>query len=98
MKRQDAGEEKKGRRGNSFLQFFMIHGFIKRNYRQPVLCAIAFVMASLLLANTGLSQTVVVNPTSPFTVPAGVTSIKVEVWGGGGGGGGGTGVNIVVNF
>ena len=35
------------------------------------------------------AQTVVVtNPTSPWTVPAGVTSIKVEVWGGGGAGGG----------
>ncbi len=34
------------------------------------------------------SQTVVVNPTSPWIVPAGVTSVKVEVWGGGGGGGG----------
>jgi hypothetical protein len=34
------------------------------------------------------AQTVVTNPTSPWTVPAGVTSVKVEVWGGGGGGGG----------
>jgi gliding motility-associated-like protein len=34
-------------------------------------------------------QTVVVtNPSSPWTIPAGVTSIMVEVWGGGGGGGG----------
>jgi gliding motility-associated-like protein len=37
----------------------------------------------------GFGQTVVVtNPASPWTVPAGVTSIKVEVWGGGGSGGG----------
>jgi len=37
----------------------------------------------------GFGQAVVVtNPASPWTVPAGVTSIKVEVWGGGGGGGG----------
>jgi trimeric autotransporter adhesin len=37
----------------------------------------------------GFAQTVVVtNPTSPWTVPAGVTSIKVEVWGSGGAGGG----------
>ena len=34
------------------------------------------------------SQTVVPNPASPWTVPAGVTSIKVECWGGGGSGGG----------
>ena len=37
----------------------------------------------------GFGQTVVVtNPASPWSVPAGITSIKVEVWGGGGGGGG----------
>ena len=35
----------------------------------------------------GFTQTVT-NPTSPWTVPAGVASIKVEVWGGGGAGGG----------
>lgn len=36
-----------------------------------------------------LAQDIVLtNPASPWTVPAGVTSIKVEVWGGGGGGGG----------
>ena len=34
------------------------------------------------------AQIVITNPTSPWTVPAGVTSIKVEVWGGGGAGGG----------
>jgi len=34
------------------------------------------------------AQIVIVNPTSPWTVPAGVTSVKVEVWGGGGAGGG----------
>ena len=47
----------------------------------------------LLVFITGLilqsqAQIVVTNPTSPWTVPAGITSIKVEVWGGGGGGGG----------
>ena len=35
----------------------------------------------------GFAQTVITNPTSPWTVPAGVTSVKVEAWGGGGGGG-----------
>ncbi|MCX6226302.1 MAG: SprB repeat-containing protein [Bacteroidia bacterium] len=34
------------------------------------------------------AQTVVTNPANPWIVPAGVTSIKVEVCGGGGGGGG----------
>lgn len=33
------------------------------------------------------SQTVLLNATGTFTVPAGVTSLKVECWGGGGGGG-----------
>ena len=36
----------------------------------------------------GQTVEVVTNPTSPWTVPAGVTSVKVECWGGGGGGGG----------
>ncbi|MDP4285212.1 MAG: T9SS type A sorting domain-containing protein [Bacteroidota bacterium] len=43
---------------------------------------------SLFQCKTTFAQTVVVNPGSPWTVPAGVTSVKVEVWGGGGGGGG----------
>src|SRR6476660_1726195 len=64
---------------------------MKKNLRRSLMIAIAFAIANLFLVNKGLSQTVVVNPTSPFTVPAGVTSIKVEVWGAGGGGGGGTG-------
>ena len=29
-----------------------------------------------------------ITTSGPWTVPAGVTSVKVEVWGGGGGGGG----------
>ncbi len=33
------------------------------------------------------AQTVVTDPASPWVVPAGVTSVKVGVWGGGGGGG-----------
>ena len=35
-------------------------------------------------------QTVVINPASPWTVPASVTTVTVSCWGGGGGGGGGT--------
>ncbi len=49
------------------------------------------VMMVSLISSIALAQTVVVNPTSPFTVPLGVTSLKVEVWGGGGGGGGAVG-------
>ncbi len=41
----------------------------------------------MMKSEVGWGQTVVVNPTSPWIVPAGVTSIKVEVWGGGGAGG-----------
>ena len=38
---------------------------------------------------------VVTNPASPWTVPAAVSTVKVELWGGGGGGGGalGNGIN-----
>jgi hypothetical protein len=53
--------------------------------------AVIFLIADLFFMATAFSQTVVVNPTSPWTVPAGVTSIKVEVWGAGGGGGTGGG-------
>ena len=61
--------------------------FMKKFLRNAFPLAIAFVIANLFLTQQSFSQTVVTNPTSPFTVPAGVTSIKVEVWGGGGGGG-----------
>ncbi len=48
-----------------------------------------FVLILLVLTgNYAVSQTVVTNPASPWTVPAGVTQIKVELWGGGGGAGG----------
>ena len=58
--------------------------FIERKLSRLILLGIA-----LFFANNSIGQTVVLtNPASPWTVPAGVTSIKVEVWGGGGGGGG----------
>ena len=41
-----------------------------------------------VFGTNGFAQIVVTNPSSPWTVPAGVTSITVYVWGGGGGGGG----------
>jgi len=44
-------------------------------------------LSTVFFVNAGFGQGQVINPTSPWTVPAGVTSIKVEVWGGGGGGG-----------
>ena len=45
-------------------------------------------VVSILFSQNGLTQTVTVtNPSSPWTVPSGVTSFKVEVWGGGGAGG-----------
>ena len=44
------------------------------------------------LINTSFSQTTVTYiTTGSFTPPPGVTSIKVECWGGGGAGGGATG-------
>ena len=43
-------------------------------------------MAGLIVQGFG-QEVVITNPSSPWTVPVGVTSIKVEVWGGGGGGG-----------
>jgi hypothetical protein len=45
------------------------------------------IMTGFILQSFAQTQ-VITNPTSPWTVPAGVTSVKVEVWGGGGGGGG----------
>ncbi|MEO8416708.1 MAG: SprB repeat-containing protein [Ginsengibacter sp.] len=44
-------------------------------------------ITALFFGMQGFGQGQVLNPSSPWTVPAGVTSIKVEVWGGGGGGG-----------
>ncbi len=62
--------------------------FMKRFLRRGGMFITAFLFANLFFALSSFSQVVVVNPSSPWTVPAGVTSIKVEVWGGGGGGGG----------
>ena len=49
-------------------------------------------LSLLIVTGLGLTivsaQTVNVNPTSPFTLPAGVTSITISVWGAGGGTGG----------
>jgi len=50
--------------------------------------AVLFIVLSLTIFIAD-AQTVVTNPASPWTVPAGVTSITVYLWGGGGGGGGG---------
>lgn len=51
-------------------------------------------MTGFILSGVAQTPVVVTNPASPWTVPAGVSSIKVEVWGGGGGGGGvSTGLN-----
>lgn len=50
--------------------------------------SVACILFAFLPVQKTNAQTVVQNPTSPWTVPAGVTQIKVELWGGGGGGGG----------
>ena len=58
------------------------------NLRTPLfrLTLILALMTGFILQS--IAQIVITNPASPWTVPALVTSIKVEVWGGGGGGGG----------
>ena len=59
--------------------------FAKLKAITPFIFALSFLQFPFTLT---FSQTVVVtNPSSPWTVPAGVTSLKIEVWGGGGGGG-----------
>ena len=58
-----------------------------KHLRKPVLFSLLALCCLMMKSEVGLGQTVVVNPTSPWIVPAGVTSIKVEVWGGGGAGG-----------
>ncbi|MFT3910967.1 MAG: T9SS type A sorting domain-containing protein [Ferruginibacter sp.] len=52
------------------------------------LFSIALIGMAFLPVQKAISQTVLTNPASPWTVPAGVSQIKVEVWGGGGAGGG----------
>ena len=52
---------------------------------------IVFTISLLFTTVFGISQTIQIYSTSgTFTVPAGVTSIQVEAWGGGGAGGGAT--------
>ena len=65
--------------------------FMKKFLRRGGMFITAMLFANLFFALSSFSQVVVVNPASPWTVPAGVFSIKVEVWGGGGGGGTGGG-------
>ncbi len=53
-------------------------------------CRLLAVLAALAFAATARAQTSVTlttSSTSPWTVPAGVTSLQVQMWGGGGGGG-----------
>ncbi|MEJ1238484.1 PA14 domain-containing protein [Chryseolinea sp. T2] len=57
---------------------------------------LVMILVGLLLSFEGISQTTTQTfppGTSTFTVPAGVTLITVEVWGGGGAGGGNTTAN-----
>ena len=63
---------------------------MKRNRLFIKRCTLVILLlTTLFFVKQSIGQTVVItNPVSPWTVPAGVTSIKVEVWGGGGGGGG----------
>ena len=67
------------------------NSFMKTFLRKSVVFAITLLIANLFFAQQNFGQTFVTNPASPFTVPAGVTSITVECWGRGGSGGGATG-------
>ena len=66
---------------------------IKTSIRVPLCRCFAGVALLLLLAlapaawATQVTLTVASNAVSPWTVPTGVTSVTVEMWGGGGGGG-----------
>ncbi len=55
------------------------------------LLALLATLALGFAAQAQTSVTLTTSSTSPWTVPAGVTSLKVQMWGGGGGGGGPTG-------
>lgn len=57
------------------------------NSIQAIPAMLLLIVSSFLYHTSADAQTVLVNPASPFVVPQGVTSIKVEVWGAGGGGG-----------
>jgi len=54
---------------------------------------ISFIAAFMLAAGSIDAQTQTYTANGTFTVPAGVTSVQVEAWGGGGAGGGVDGVN-----
>src|SRR6188768_1046214 len=50
-----------------------------------------FLLTLVLITKANAQATQTFNSSGTFTVPAGVTSISVEVWGAGGAGGGATG-------
>ena len=57
-------------------------------HRKGLSIMLILLLNALFFAKQSVAQTVVLNPTSPFVIPAGVISVKIEVWGGGGAGGG----------
>jgi len=55
------------------------------------ICLLSF-LSYLMITDAQSVVQVVTNPASPWTVPAGVSTVKVELWGGGGAGGGALGI------
>ena len=61
---------------------------MKNKFTKLTACLSLLAACFIFAVPAANAQTVLLNPASPFTVPAGVTQIKVECWGGGGAGGG----------
>ena len=61
---------------------------MKNKFTKLTACVCLLTAFLFFAVQAAISQTVLLNPASPFIVPAGVSQIKVECWGGGGAGGG----------
>lgn len=64
---------------------------MRTSLRKPLLFATALLFANLLFSNNICGQTQTFTTNGNFIVPAGVTSVTVECWGGGGAGGAASG-------
>lgn len=67
--------------------------------RKPVLFSLLALFCLVMKCEMGLGQTTVtITSSQTWIVPAGVTSLKVEAWGGGGGGGGAKATSVIITF